>query len=88
MMADIISAALSDTTQETRYQQLADHLAEAIQRGTLLPGTRLPSVRRSAQDHHVSINTVVAAYRCFTQTLGFTAWNSIPSVHPIARCGD
>ncbi len=63
-MAEIISAALSATPQETRYQQLAEHLAEAIQRGTLLPGTRLPSVRRSAQNHHVSINTVVAAYRC------------------------
>ncbi|CAI1054633.1 aminotransferase-like domain-containing protein [Serratia entomophila] len=54
---------LLDETPETRYLQLADTLAEAIRRGTLLPGSRLPSVRRCAQTHSVSINTVVAAYR-------------------------
>ncbi|ANS40556.1 aminotransferase-like domain-containing protein [Serratia inhibens] len=54
---------LLDEMPETRYQQLADTLAQAIHRGTLLPGSRLPSVRRCAQTHSVSINTVVAAYR-------------------------
>lgn len=54
---------LLDEIPETRYLQLADTLAEAIRRGTLLPGSRLPSVRRCAQAHRVSINTVVAAYR-------------------------
>ncbi|CAI1106460.1 Uncharacterized HTH-type transcriptional regulator ydcR [Serratia ficaria] len=54
---------LLDETPETRFLQLADTLAEAIRRGTLLPGSRLPSVRRCAQTHSVSINTVVSAYR-------------------------
>ncbi len=54
---------LLDETPDTRYLQLADTLAEAIRRGTLLPGDRLPSVRRCAQTHRVSINTVVSAYR-------------------------
>ncbi|MBF4190378.1 GntR family transcriptional regulator, partial [Serratia ureilytica] len=40
---------------DTRYLQLADTLAEAIRRGTLQPGDRLPSVRRCAQTHRVSI---------------------------------
>ena len=54
---------LLDETPDTRYLQLADTLAEAIRRGTLQPGDRLPSVRRCAQTHRVSINTVVSAYR-------------------------
>lgn len=54
---------MSQLVQGTRYQQLADRLAQAIDSGTLMPGSRLPSVRHSAQAHRVSINTVVAAYR-------------------------
>lgn len=54
---------LLDEIPETRYLQLAETLAAAIHRGTLPPGSRLPSVRRCAQSHSVSINTVVAAYR-------------------------
>ena len=37
---------LLDETPDTRYLQLADTLAEAIRRGTLLPGDRLPAVRK------------------------------------------
>ena len=62
-MAELIPDTLIDVPTETRYHQLADRLAAAIRRGTLLPGSRLPSVRRSAETHQVSINTVVAAYR-------------------------
>ncbi|THD43240.1 PLP-dependent aminotransferase family protein, partial [Enterobacteriaceae bacterium ML5] len=56
---------MTDTADfsDTRYNQLAEQLADAIRRGTLAPGSRLPSVRRSAQTWSVSINTVVAAYR-------------------------
>ncbi|VTR58446.1 Uncharacterized HTH-type transcriptional regulator yjiR [Serratia fonticola] len=54
---------LLDEIPETRYLQLAETLAAAIHRGTLPPGSRLPSVRSCAQSHSVSINTVVAAYR-------------------------
>jgi len=69
-MTDLLSETVdpivpsdADAPAETRYNQLADQMAEAIRRGTLLPGSRLPSVRRSAEMHQVSINTVVAAYR-------------------------
>lgn len=45
------------------YHQLADDLAQAIIGGTLQPGARLPSVRRTAHSRALSLNTVVAAYR-------------------------
>lgn len=48
---------------EIRYIQVADSLALAIKKGSLLAGSRLPSVRSYAKSHQVSINTVVAAYR-------------------------
>jgi DNA-binding transcriptional MocR family regulator len=63
MPATLLSVATDEAAGETRYHQLADQMAEAIRRGTLLPGSRLPSVRRCSQMHQVSINTVVAAYR-------------------------
>src|SRR5688500_9720480 len=44
------------------YEKVADHLAGLIDRGTLGPGDRLPSVRRLARQQHVSISTVVQAY--------------------------
>lgn len=56
----------AETIQESvlpLYQQLADELAEAIRRGTLPPGSRLPSVRQSARNRQLSLNTVTAAYR-------------------------
>lgn len=42
--------------------QLAQRLADRIQRGALSPGVRLPSVREGARLHGVSPSTVVAAY--------------------------
>ena len=45
------------------YQQLADELANAIRLGSLPPGSRLPSIRQSAQNRQLSLNTVMAAYR-------------------------
>jgi DNA-binding transcriptional MocR family regulator len=47
---------------ELLYEKVADHLASMIDRGTLAPGDRLPSVRRLARQQHVSISTVVQAY--------------------------
>lgn len=46
-----------------RYRQLAAELAEAIDRGSLPAGARLPSVRACAAQHALSLNTVTAAYR-------------------------
>lgn len=47
----------------TRYEQLADELAAAIQARVVFPGERLPSIRRLAQQKHVSISTVLQALR-------------------------
>jgi DNA-binding transcriptional MocR family regulator len=44
------------------YEQLAAELGQAIERGILRPGERLPSVRRLAEDRAISIATVVQAY--------------------------
>ncbi|AUY25691.1 aminotransferase-like domain-containing protein [Mixta calida] len=46
----------------TRYQHLADLLAERIERGLYRSGERLPSVRTLSQEHGVSISTVQQAY--------------------------
>lgn len=44
------------------YAQVADAIEKWIRAGALRPGERLPSVRRAAQQHGVSINTIVEAY--------------------------
>ncbi len=44
------------------YEHLADELGQAIDRGSLRAGDRLPSVRRLAQERSVSVATVVEAY--------------------------
>uniref|UniRef100_UPI0025847AB6 winged helix-turn-helix domain-containing protein n=1 Tax=Acidovorax sp. TaxID=1872122 RepID=UPI0025847AB6 len=46
----------------TRYQQLAEELAEAIRAGLLRPGERLPSVRATCKQRGVSPSTVFQAY--------------------------
>jgi DNA-binding transcriptional MocR family regulator len=45
------------------YDQVADHVAGLIARGTLRPGQRIPSVRRLSGQLAVSISTVLEAYR-------------------------
>src|SRR3954468_2888957 len=44
------------------YEHLADELGQAIDRGALRAGDRLPSVRRLAQERSVSVATVLEAY--------------------------
>jgi len=46
-----------------RYEQLVDLIAAMIEKGTLTPGMRLPSVREISDQHHVSVSTVLQAYR-------------------------
>ena len=45
------------------YEQVRSQLAAQIGAGTLVPGTRLPSVRQLAQDLGLAVNTVARAYR-------------------------
>lgn len=44
------------------YEQLAEQIAELIERGTYRPGQRLPSVRQMSRRQDVSISTVLQAY--------------------------
>lgn len=45
------------------YLQLRDTIRERIERGTLLPGDRIPTVRALASDLGLAPNTVARAYR-------------------------
>jgi DNA-binding transcriptional regulator YhcF (GntR family) len=45
------------------YEQVRGQLARRIQAGELVPGTRLPTVRRLAGDLGLAVNTVARAYR-------------------------
>lgn len=47
----------------TRYQHLANLLAERIEQGLYRAGEKLPSVRTLSQEHGVSISTVQQAYQ-------------------------
>lgn len=46
----------------TRYEQLADEMAQAMREGLLQPGERLPSVRQTCQRRGISPSTVFQAY--------------------------
>jgi len=45
------------------YEQVRGQLAREIHSGQLVPGTRLPTVRRLAGDLGLAVNTVARAYR-------------------------
>ncbi|BDN98964.1 GntR family transcriptional regulator [Citrobacter braakii] len=51
----------------TRYQHLANLLAERIEQGLYRHGEKLPSVRNLSQEHGVSISTVQQAYQMLEQ---------------------
>lgn len=53
---------LDRTARATLQEQLARHIRELIQRGTLAPGDALPSTRDLAAELRVSRNTAVYAY--------------------------
>jgi len=47
----------------TLYKSVAGDISVLIDAGTLLPGDRVPSVRRLSRQKRVSISTVLQAYR-------------------------
>ena len=51
-----------ETPSDFLYEQLASDLGQAIERGALRAGERLPSVRKLAADRAVSVATVIQAY--------------------------
>lgn len=46
-----------------RYEQLAELIVSVIDKGTLAPGMRVPSVRAVSEQHQLSVSTVLQAYR-------------------------
>ena len=50
------------TTEDHLYEQMAGKIHQLIERGTLRPGDRVPSVRKLSEQHDVSIATVLQAY--------------------------
>lgn len=55
--------ALDRSSPEPLSEQLSAAIAERIRRGSLAPGTRLPTVRALAGDLELAPNTVAKAYR-------------------------
>src|SRR5688500_985282 len=53
---------MADTVDHFLYEQLAGELGQAIDRGALRPGDKLPSVRRLAEERGVGVATVLQAY--------------------------
>ncbi|WP_165067320.1 GntR family transcriptional regulator [Marisediminicola senii] len=45
------------------YEQLRVQVIDAVRAGTLVPGTKLPTVRRLAEDLGIAPNTVARSYR-------------------------
>lgn len=45
------------------YQKIVDHFIEHIEKGTILPGEKLPSLRKISEGFDVSLSTAVEAYR-------------------------
>lgn len=54
--------ALGNTVTDPLYQQLADTLEEMIQRRSLRPGDRMPSLRQFSRQRRVSVPTALQAY--------------------------
>src|SRR5438876_7785049 len=50
------------STDDHLYEQMAGKIHQLIDRGTLRPGDRVPSVRKLSEQHDVSIATVLQAY--------------------------
>ena len=59
---DLRSDLIATPARGFLYEHLADELGQAIDRGALRAGDRLPSVRRLAQERSVSVATVLEAY--------------------------
>ena len=58
-----VTSAFMDTPTSYRYEQLAELIVGMIDKGTLAPGMRLPSVRAISEQHRISISTTLQAYR-------------------------
>ena len=55
--------AVSPDSPEPPFRQLKDQIVDAVRRGHLSPGTRLPAVRTLAVEVGISTATVAKVYR-------------------------
>jgi DNA-binding transcriptional regulator YhcF (GntR family) len=55
--------AIDPASDVPPFEQLRSQLAGRVARGELAPGTRLGTVRRTAADLGLAVNTVARAYR-------------------------
>lgn len=53
-----------NSTQSTRYLQVYDYYKDLITAGRLMPGTKMPSIRRCAVQLGLSRTTIETAYLC------------------------
>jgi GntR family transcriptional regulator/MocR family aminotransferase len=58
----VAAGALDPHAVEPLYRQLYERLRQAILRGNLAPGSKIPSTRALADELHIARNTVVTAY--------------------------
>lgn len=59
----MLIAGTDQQNQTSRYRQIAEQIKQAIDAGTLLPDTRLPSVRTLATQYRVSLTTALKTLR-------------------------
>lgn len=52
----------SENMNDHLYERVAHQITDLIERGTLRPGERIPSVRRFSAQNRISISTVMQAY--------------------------
>lgn len=55
--------AINSTSPMPPFEQLRTQMLDAIATGELVPGARLPTVRRLAEDLGIAAGTVARAYR-------------------------
>lgn len=51
------------TDSQYRYQELGEFITRLVDCGTLIPGSRAPSLRKISREHRVSVATALQAYR-------------------------
>ena len=57
-----MAIVISNSNPDPLYKQIKDQIKEAITEGSLLPNTRLPSVRLLARELQISVITIKRAY--------------------------
>jgi hypothetical protein len=58
-----VKLAIDKNVPVPAYQQVVDGISDAVAKGELTRGARLPSVRHLAEDLNLNVNTVARAYR-------------------------